>query len=130
MRRITLTIFSVLMLLLLFFLMRSTYTQSNFDKLLTQNYELLLPADVKATVPQITKKEWSRTAEWSIDTDQSWQEYRTWLGKQIGGTYRVLSEADGQVFLRKTYHSEIHDIQLTADEVEGKIHVVFRLSLW
>lgn len=130
MRQTTLTIFFVFILSLLFFWMRSTYTQSNFNKLLTQNYELLLPADTEATVPQITTKEWSRTSEWTIDTGQSWKEYRTWLGKQIGGTYRILSEAEGQVDLRKTYHSEIHDIKLTAYEERGKIHVVFRLSLW
>ncbi|MFH1304539.1 MAG: hypothetical protein ABIK07_26100 [Planctomycetota bacterium] len=130
MRRTILAIVSVLMLSLLFYLIITKESPDKFSKLLTQDFELLLPAGVKATEPQITKTDWSSTAEWTIDTDLSWKEYRTWLGKQIGGTYRVLSEGDGKVILRKTYHSEIHDIQLTAAEVEGKIHVVYRLSLW
>lgn len=130
MRRFGLLIFTALILFPLLFLMTSTRGQNGFNKALNQTYELILPPDASATSPEITRTEWSSTAEWTIHTDQTWKVYRVWLLKQIGGTYRILSETEFQLELRQTFHAEIHDIKLIADEVEGKIHVVYSVSLW
>ncbi|QDT19898.1 hypothetical protein [Gimesia chilikensis] len=129
MRRTIRAIVSVLILSLLFYLIITTESPNRFNQLLIQNYELLLPDGAEATVPLVTKTDWSRTAEWTINTNQSWQEYRIWLNNQVGGTYRVLSETEREISLRKTYHSEIYDIKLSVEE-DGNIHVVYSLSLW
>ncbi|MEQ8638874.1 hypothetical protein [Gimesia maris] len=130
MRRLSLLIFSVLILCLLIFLMTPGVSQSSFRKALNQTYEIVLAPEANATIPEVTHTEWRRTAEWTIQTDHTWKEYRAGLLKQIGGTYRILSEAKHQIKLRKTFHSEIHDIKLSTDEAEGKIHVIYSVSLW
>ncbi|QDT92639.1 hypothetical protein [Gimesia algae] len=130
MRRFSLLIISVLILCLLLFLMTSEHDQNSFNQALNQTYQLIMPPDSNATVPGVTETEWSRTAEWTIETNLTWKAYRDWLLNQLGGTYRILSETENQIELRKTFHSEIHDIKLITDEVEGKVHAVYSISLW
>ncbi len=128
MRRLSLVLFTTVLLILLFFLMAIDRSQSSYSKTLAQNRELLLPPAATATVAVITENEWSKIAEWTIDTGLSWNEYQTWISKRNGGTYRVLSRTDAQMRLRKTFHSEIHEIKLTDEE--GKVRVFFSISLW
>ncbi|WP_291179587.1 hypothetical protein [Gimesia sp.] len=115
---------------MLIFLMPTGVSQNSIHKSLNQTYEILRAPDVNATIPELTHSEWHSTAEWTIQTDQTWKEYRAWLLNQIGGTFRILSETKYQIKLRKTFHSEIHDIKLIADETDEMIHVIYRVSLW
>lgn len=123
-------VFIILILSVIFFLNNRTHNQDLYDQTLNHNYELLLPPNAKATVPILSTTEWSRTAKWTIETDLGWQEYRRWLISQINDTYRILSATDNQISLRKTYHSEVHDLKLIADKEDGKLHVIYVLALW
>ena len=130
MRRALMLIVSGLIFCFLLYLTIPTETPDDFRKAVQQMQRLLLPETATATVPLIEKTEWSRSAQWTIDTHENWEDYRRWLGQQLGGTYRVLSESENELSLRKTYHAEIHDISLITGHSQGKINVVYRLSLW
>ncbi len=104
---------------------------SPFKKATDQHLHLTLPPDGTATEPRINRTDWEITAEWRIETNMKWEEYKIWAAKQLGSSYdTAIMESEFQITFRRTDHSETHLLRFGVDEAARQIHVRFSTSPW
>lgn len=61
---------------------------------------------------EIKRQSSSVRAAWEFESDLPWKDYTAWVGKSLGGDYKLINADDGAVEFRRTLPGDVHVLEI------------------
>ena len=100
-----------------------------FDKVVSEHIRISTPDGSQVTTPKETSGPWSRVAEWTINSNEPFANYKLWIVERMK-MYRTINQSETHILLRRSFEAEIYDLEIRSQEDGKELQVRFTVSPW